>query len=443
MIATPESTSSTATGTQTIDSPTAPAVARPRFAAIATTSAIAAAVTFIALWLTLRKGLAVGPDAWTYWGASIALLQGEGYVNAHGLPVQSWPPLYATWLAAVQSVFGVSIASVRLADCITTAVAAAAFTAWALRRGASATSRRWPVAVFVAALLVLQVRGLSPNALVLALLGMLLLALDRLGAVRRVGPRLLLTTLASLLAAGMCLSHHIALALVLSVPLIVLHPRRRAPLPTRLVTAAVIVGIALATWWSVRIALGQSDSHGFLNSNRELFDTLWYATRQVGRLLAPFPIGIITFALLLGALARRTRQPDAVLFTGCALCGVLGMFLLVHVADPPGARFIGFAPLVVGAFGVALATRIESPKRRWLVLALLVLPPSVRGALHLHGREQPTNVTPDGGVVFVPPEAALDWQRPAGTELPDDRITVTAPLFTWERERLDRGEGRR
>ncbi|MBZ0151546.1 MAG: hypothetical protein K8J09_08445, partial [Planctomycetes bacterium] len=108
---------------------------------------LAGVVAGLAAWWVQRRGLVLGPDAWTYWTSSIALLEGRGFVDGHGLPVTAWPIGYPAWLTLVQACCGVSADAVRIADSLSIGLLAALATLWGQQRLAGGTAPSWPVAV--------------------------------------------------------------------------------------------------------------------------------------------------------------------------------------------------------------------------------------------------------------------------------------------------------
>lgn len=405
-------------------------------------------VTGLLVLAALRHGLALGPDAWTYWTASASWLAGDGYVDGHGLPVLEWPPLYSLWLAAVQSLTGVSIAGARLAQALAAGVSAALLTLWLLRRTDQGSgSPRWPVAVFVAASVTAQTRGLGAESLQLVWLGAMLVALGHMRTAASTQHFWGAIAGAAVSGVAVVLTRHVGFAFVVAaVAVVLLLPRRtwRA----RVVGVLAVGGAALGAWWSVRQALDQTASHGWVGSQRDLLPTAYYMLEHVGRGLAPWPIGVGMFVGLawwLGSTrAGAHRQLAAIGFVGVALLAILAMFALVPVGDPPGERFVGWAACLVGGLGVGAARHVLQRRWRHFALGLLLLAPVVRASrLVVWGRTGHTTVDAHGGEVFLAPTATVDWRRPVGTVLEDGRTVVAVPLFAWQQERLAAGEGRR
>lgn len=422
------------------------------------TAFAAAAATFVLAMVMLRRGIGLGPDAWTYWGASAALLEGRGYVDGVGLPVTEWPPLYSLWLAAVQAVTGVSAAGVRLADCLTTAGFAGALCHWLAWRSEPARAPRWPVAAFAVAGGLLALRG--PGSEYLMLLG-LFLSLNAIEGWRRatsVRARVLWSAAVVVLTAAMVETRHAALAFVPATCAVLLAAREVAR-PTRWVTAALVASSSFAVSLTVAAALGQQGRLTLFGSARTFAATAAAMAMGIDRVVAPFPLGIAlavagASVFTLPRLRRRAasalrtddralRHADVVAFCGIALLGVLAMFLSVHVADEPDGRFVRFAGLMIAGSMVGAACRIGDARWRWALLALLLLPNAMHAAKVVAlGRTVRNTVTDDGGESWLPLTATLSRDAAPGTVLPDGRVVVAVPLFRWQRERLERREKR-
>ncbi|MEO6597479.1 MAG: hypothetical protein ABIP94_22270, partial [Planctomycetota bacterium] len=418
----------------------------------ATSTAVA---TFGLAMLVLRHGLAFGPDAWTYWSASVSLLEGRGYVDAHGLAVQHWPPLYSLWLAAVQSLCGVSVASVRLADALCAAAFAGLSCAWLLRRTACVDGARWPVALFATNGALLALRGGSSEYLMLALLGVLLLAIEAWRRTPAGARGASAVATASVAAAAMVGVRHAALAFVPAAGVMIVCART-ASWRDRAVAASCIAVAAAVSWWGTHLALAQQGSFPLGSSDRELWATVWAMAKGIDRELAPFPLGIglcIAIAAVLALIPLRVRTAkalgttevslrhgDVTAFVLTALAALLAMFLLVQVADSPGGRFVRFASLMLGGLAVGIVRGLPGPRRRCALLLLLLLPNTVHAAkVTILGRSGRNTVSADGGEAWLPMNATLCTGVEPGTVLPDGRIVVAVPVFVWQQQRLDAG----
>ncbi|MBL9078944.1 MAG: hypothetical protein JNL08_15675 [Planctomycetes bacterium] len=418
----------------------AEAAAPPHGGAASLVGATALATLLLGLVLQ-RHGLAFGPDAWTSWTASVSLLEGRGYCDAHGLVVHEWPPLYSLWLAAVQAVAGVSVASVRLADAIAAAVFAALACAAALRQ-VPEVRERWPVALAAATPALLALRGPSSEHVMHAALFALLLAVQGWQAAARPGPRAVALAAGALALAAAVATRHAALVFVPAAVLLLASTRCR-PRRERAVAAAVIAGPALllAAW--IRAAFEQGAATTLFSSTREPLATAATMLRAVGEDLAPFPFGIAAWLFSVVWFARAARHPDtpdhrgAVAFVVVALLGTFALFQLVHVADEPKGRFVRFAGVIVGTLLVARVAALPQPRWRVALLLVLLLPNVLRAGKHVVvGRQGCDTVTEHGGESWLPLRATWRPGLAAGTVTTDGCVAVEAPLFRWQRQRM-------
>jgi hypothetical protein len=416
-----------------------------------------AGVVLVAAPLGLRRGAAFGPDAWTYWSASVSLLEGCGYTDAFGLPVRDWPPGYSCWLAAVQALLGVSVRSVVVADALAGAVWAGFLTAWIRRRAARAGVAgidSW-AAAFAAASALLALRGPGSQLPMLAALAVALWAVERWRAATSCGAIVRAVAVVAAAAAVMVASRHAALALVAALGAMLAWPSERTR-RERFAAAAAVGATAAVTWWSLRFATGQVGTFPLQGGSWSLPDIAAKMARGIDRCLAPFPLGLalaVAAALAGGPLQRRARglalpapavrHGDVVAFAAVGLLGTATMFAAVAVTDPPGERFVRFAALSLGGIGIVMAAAVPHRGVRLALLALLVLPSVARAGRHVvRGREGRESVTATGGETVLPWTATLSRELAPGTVLPDGRVVVAAPRFHWLDERLRAGEGR-
>ena len=145
----------------------------------------------------------------------------------------------------------------------------------------------------------------------------------------------------------------------------------------------------------------------------------------------------------LGVESSRLQQGHAVAFVGLSLAALLLMFLLVAVNDPPGERFVGFAAWMLVGLGLGVARHATSRAVAAVLALLLAGPIVVRAIGHLaattHERD---TISENGGERWLPATATLLPSTAPGTRLADGRVVVAEPLFVWQRQRLERGEGR-
>ncbi len=413
-------------------------------------AAVASALAFVAVWLTTRHGIVLGPDAWTYWSSSVSLLEGKGYVDAHGLPVASWPIGYPLWLAAVQSVFGVSAMSVQIADAIAIAGVAGLACCWGLRRAGS-TASRLLVVVAAAGGATASARGCSSEFVMLLFCFGALLAAEGIGRLTS-WAFVSRAALVSLMAVGGIMTRHAALAFLPGLWfLFVEHSERRL---RATVAWAVVSACACGVWWWARAALGQQGSHPWLSGQQQCVDIVAAMVKGVDRRLGVYPLGVVWFVLLsLSAVSARARrlagrwlqvrvealeQLAPIGFVWVSLAALLVMFLLVYVADPAGRRFVSFAGLIAAVLTAGLVGQARSRTRYW-VLALVLLPPMVPVVRDVVlGRVGENSVTVAGGESFVPLDAVPGPPGTARTRDADGRIRVPVPLFVWQRRALER-----
>lgn len=408
------------------------------------------AITFGLAALQMRRGTTLGPDAWTYWSSSVALLEGRGYVDAFDLPILAWPPLYPLWLAGVQAAFGPTIAGVIVADSLAAAWAATATSAWLRRRTAATPGAAPAVTAFAVANCLLALRGIGSELLMLALVFSALLALD-VAHTRTTPARRTLAIAGS----GACfvaavLTRHAALAFVMAAATTIATTPSWSP-RNRFVGVTALLGCTIATWLSVRTGLGQGGSHPFFAGHRDAGATIWAMLCGIDRVIAPFPLGLVAFAavMLLLSPARRwlpfgrssctaVANRDSLPFLLVAFAATLAMFLVVEVADPPGERFVRALGLIGGGLAIGLAHEVRSIAARWALTAALALPAVAHAAKWVAlGRQGKNEVRLDvGGEAFLPPHATLRRGVPAGTVLPDGGLVVEMPRFQWLEERL-------
>lgn len=417
------------------------------------------AATLVGLLLAFRHGIVCSPDGWAYWGSSVMLLHGHGYLDWHGLPVQQWPPLYPLWLAGWQAALGVSGRSVAVATAAAGALGAGLLCRWALAR-VPAQGPRWPVAVYCAAWTTGLVRAVQAESLMLPLLAGMLLCADAARRARGSAAHWLLVLAMALCALLGAAVRNASLPLGLAGAVLLLADRGR-PVARRALAAGALTAICGGGWLALRLWLGQGDSHvvGLDAGSLPAGELAWQFLRGLDRGVAPFPLGMLTLALALlalGPLAARARrglglpppQPrhgDVVAFVLLALAGLYGLFLVTRIADPPRERFVGPAAAVVVALAVAVARSVPRPAWRWALLAVLLAQPVARAVRYaVVGRGDPgTPVTTTGGASFVLPGDTLHPDLRSETLLADGRRVVVPPLFEWQAVRLQRGEGRR
>lgn len=392
----------------------------------------------------------------------MALLHGEGYVDAFGLRVIEWPPLYALWLALWQRCFGVSVLTVNVANAVTAGIAAGLCCALALGRtgGApAARARAFAIALGLAFATAAFVAGIQSECLMLLGLAATLLLLDRVSCSRSLAGYTRGMVAVAAMASVTLLTRNVALAFLPGFATWIWVAGGQGRL-RRSLAVAFVTAVPLVVWWSVRGALDQASAHpfGLGVGPRSGFEDIRVMLLHLSREIAPFPLGLllllaIFFALgplsemvanRLGLPVARVARRAGVDFVVISLPALWLLFRITCVTDPPGHRFVGFATwlLVPMALGV-----LRFHRGRWLftvaMLLLYALPVARTGRQALYGLASgPSALTERGGNVFVAPHATLDGRLREGSVLPDGRTVVSPPCFAWQRERLRRGEGR-
>lgn len=404
--------------------------------------------------VTQRHGMEISPDGWTYWAASISLLEGRGYVDGHGLPVEAWPPGYSLWLACVQAVIGVSANAVRIADAIALGGAAAMVFLWGVLRVGHGVAR-WPMAVVATASCLAAARGMGSEKPMLWFLFAAMCCVET--SRRATGWRFA----AAVLGMGCCciaavLTRHAALAFLPGMWFLLAGTSPATGCRRRAEVFAILVLACGGAWLLVRQLLEQH-SENWWSRSQSLLDLLRAMTLGIDRGLGPFPVGIILFVaacLAFGAMRQRVASwlalpseklahGDAVRFLLLSLAALLTQFLIVYVNDPPGPRFVRFASITTCVLLTAVAT--QTPRRgvRWCLLALLLLPNVVYAGKHLlRGRAGRSDVTEMGGASFVPLRAIPETASREPDLGRQGKVSVRVPLFRWQRLRLENGEGR-
>ena len=77
-------------------------------------SVSSAVLTALIIFINVNNNFVLDFDSWAYWEGSLSILNGEGYYNIRGTRITAWPPLFSMLLALWQSVFGVSLFSIKM-----------------------------------------------------------------------------------------------------------------------------------------------------------------------------------------------------------------------------------------------------------------------------------------------------------------------------------------
>ncbi len=397
----------------------------------------------VAVLLVYRRGFAFSPDGWTYWQASISLLQGDGYRDLFGLPVVSWPPLYPLVLAGVQAATGVSVFGVTVATALLLAATVVAWHAlwrWlAAAQGMTGSSVRLAT-LWTALILVHHTRGLRSEALLHLLIPCLVwLTLWARDAASRRQFTWRLCWLWMALAVGVATRQSAPLFGVAAAAVLL-----RAPQVDSLARylgcglflgATVVFQRTLGHWLGLAshplgIGLGEY-------SPLEYLDQLF---RGLGRNLGEATVGL----LMLGFLAWRSRASIVgrylLLFSGVALVTVYVLFNCIPITDQLRGRMTLFAVLLVAGNGLLLVPAQLGVRARWLLLLILFgMPAASVGKYLWRGRGPAVIDLTDQAALrsFLPSHAIIDKGHVGKSPLRiGSKVVVSPPMFPWIEARL-------
>lgn len=335
---------------------------------------LAAVIAAGASAVILRNGIKIPSDGWAYWEGSVSLLHGRGYYHFTGRRIWSWPPGYPLYLAACQSVGGVSGATLARANTLLAAVAAFAWTAAFLlpfrraldsARAARPLTLTYPLlaVIFIALTIATGFRTAMAHNLVYTLYPLVLYVTFRAvqpeGRDRgAIGLALLNAVLMSLLIA----THYSFIFFPPLVAAVTLLHRGRRP-AIRMLAAGVMCIIPLAAWVILAKSLGQWANHK--PGSRPLFTWSQYAHQvltgvanlfgpgrhHLGQMLLVGACVVIAVCLLRGRFqenaARRVVAMYLLLSAGFLGCLYVA-FNTIAIAEPLySERFMLFVPLTI------------------------------------------------------------------------------------------------
>lgn len=362
------------------------------------------------------------------------------------MPVQDWPVGYPLWLALVQSICGVSVNAIRIADSVTLALAAGCLSLWGLRRF-KVVERRWLVGFAAATGTTAAARGCGSEFLMLAFLFAALCIIEGIASTSRRAGWLARIALASIVLAAAAQTRHAALAFVPGVCLLLIsqHGSLRRALSGCAIASIVVVG----TSFGMRSIWEDGNSFPMLSGSHSLGSLVLAMAKGVDRGLGIYPIGVAWFLTLSIAVARskvgarlaracgvesqQLGDRAAMGFVWASLAALLCMYLLVHVHDLPGSRFVRFASLMVAVMTAGIFGPVARGWR-WLLLALVMVPPAAPVLRDvLSGRVVANAVTRHGGTAFLPLNAVAERQGHEWQVTVDGRLLMSAPIFSWQK----------
>jgi hypothetical protein len=348
----------------------------------------AAVLTISWVQLRLTDGMRLSLDGWEYWEGSVGLLRGCGHVYFGGQPILTYPPLYASYLAGVQALLGVSVASLVWATALLGGVSAAAWTA--LYLAINPGWRRAPllalaIAGFFVARSVTNSRALLSETLLMPLLALALFALVRAHAdsERRDDSRRALAALA-LATTAILFCRNAAIVFLPGLALVIGRRHRGSHGKDLMLRVGAAVVLPLTLWLGYRAASGQLASHAVSGPTlRSPGQYLVELAQGIPAELGPEAVGWLLFAAAVGAivvllrsLARTTpwwTAVDVLCIAGLGVVGTYLLFNLTFVHDPLNGRFLMWLPgCLVIALG-SLAREAQATHRRLYRVSLVII----------------------------------------------------------------------
>lgn len=413
------------------------------FALPLASATLAAVITF----LMLRPGVNVEPDGWAYWEGSVSLLNGLGFRYFGGQPIVDFPPLFPTVLMLIQSVFGVSGATLA-----GTLVGLAGFTAFLWCRLLVRLTSLHPLpivprlagALYIPAFIGVYYTNLLSETLFLALIAAVLLCLTRIPQDLSGRGAWKWLAASALAATALLMTRNSGVAFMPGFALVVFLRLERCGLLKRIVIAAVTTGLPCAIWSLTRGMMKQLHSHP--PSGLARYTALDYLRQAFGDLayrLGP-NWGYLGALLLLAALvtlslffirranpASPTHQAarHVLVVAAAAACTLFALFNLTWIADPFSGRFIWYMPLTLAVSLASGATVAPRSLGKCLCLGLLIallLIQIGRTGWHIRNRLTTPPVTNVHGNDTISPEYYDQPPVQRGT-----RTLISPSNFPW------------
>jgi hypothetical protein len=410
-----------------------------RAAILSAGSAILA--TLICL-LMMRNGVSLTPDGWAYWEGSVSILHGRGYAYFGGQPIHSFPPLFPTFLAALQTVFGVS-GSVLLLG-LTLLAGVNAFLWTLLHSMVGNTPAR--IGILIGALHAAFFSGMYFTTLLAESLALPLLALSLISLLQITNPE---KRSASASSYGL-LGASITLLLLSKNSNIALIPAYFLAIALSGDARVRQIGIAMATtlvpiliWGGARIVLLQMDSHtASLGGRYSAHGYVEQIFSGFANLLGPGPLGMALLALgslaimLTGAKSTASRMRTLIGFTLCSSASLWLLFNLTWIHDALTGRFLWHLPLLLCGILLAALT-LESRKSvrlcLWGTLAAIAAVQMLRTTHQIHQRLS------TGTTATIQIHHSLNPDYMDGPPIPQPPYLIIAPpAFPWiDRQRTE------
>jgi hypothetical protein len=395
-------------------------------------------------WFGIRHRIWMAPDSWAFWEGSISLLDGRGYcLFLDNEPIKSWPPLYSLYLAAWQLPFGVSGATLILAQCFLAVISAFGWSAVALsfyrRLNANMNVQNSTIDVlscaFVATLVAREFFAVRADNLKYALLPAMIALVDKL---LLLGDRSKVTTpryiATGVVGAALMLTHTSSIAFIVAVVATVWFTPE-THVRGRLLGALILGATALAPWLVLRSILGQQGSHA-IGMGAGTFSPVEYAVQMVGggllllskqrSLAIAVGIGMVATALFAYSRERLPGSAQVILrgrlvFVGVACLVLYVLFNVTSIADMLTGRFLLFIPLILAPLAIGVVANRSQQFATGLAAAILLvgIPRTlqmIRGAESIDntGRARPEQLVYGTDCIQHPDGSAI-WRCGSGT----------------------------
>ena len=175
----------------------------------------------------LRNGVLAGPDAWSYWEASVSLIAKHSYCYFSGSPLFYWPPLFSLFLASFQLHLPQTGRTLALAMSVCSGLSAFSWGLYVLKFFPNENGLRKSLAcvaslVFIPLIVPLFAESLSSNSLVLFFAGLLFLQLASLGERQDFWPAYKGPVILGVILCGCILTHNSSIVFVVATVIAVL-----------------------------------------------------------------------------------------------------------------------------------------------------------------------------------------------------------------------------
>lgn len=383
-----------------------------------------------------RNGIGMISDSWALWQGAISLTTGHGYTYFSGHPIVAWPPLYSAWLALWVLALGTAGWVLVLANGVLLVLQAHFWTRLAetIEQDcglAPSRLQRLLLALFVGSFIAVHQRFPFGQSLVYVLLPPFLGAVWKMTAQRTRG----LEARTVMLAVLLLLTHTSSAAFLAAGAILIAASDVRSP--RRLIIAALVLLLPIATWTIVRAVLGQAGSH-CIGPGVGRYDVLTYLQQAFdgpGKLLVFDRLGAQYFAIAalwiaVVALARGGASAAglrfAALFGAIALAALFAIFNLTWIYAALGGRFVLFLPLLLVPQLYAVASA-KVPRAASTVLVLLLVPQLwwLAGWTAEHGQWNEASV--GAPAEFLPHGAHISRGYLSGPPVRQDGKPVMAP----------------